>query len=75
MIPDAGITGQWTATLKIDGEPPSVVPFTVDKGWESGKSYIYSFLYTDQATLLFLGTEEVLFKGEDMENGGNHNFS
>ena len=46
MIPDAGITGQWTATLNIDGEPRTV-PFTVDKGWESGKSYIYSFLYTD----------------------------
>lgn len=50
------------------------VPFTVDKGWESGKSYIYSFLYTDQATLLFLGTTE-LFIGEDMVDGGNHNFS
>lgn len=73
MIPDAGITGQWTATLKIDGKPRTV-PFTVDKGWESGKSYIYSFLYTDQATLLFLGTTE-LFIGEDMVNGGNHNFS
>ena len=46
MIPDAGITGQWTATLKIDGESRDV-DFTVDKGWESGKSYIYSFLYTD----------------------------
>ena len=82
MIPDAGITGQWTATLKIDEEGDGdgdgremEVFFTVDKGWESGKSYIYSFLYTDQATLLFLGTETVLFEGEDMEDGGNHNFS
>lgn len=74
MIPDAGITGQWTATLNIDGEPRTV-PFTVDKGWESGKSYIYSFLYTDQATLLFLGTTTELFIGENMEDGGNHNFS
>ena len=74
MIPDAGITGQWTATLKIDGESRDV-DFTVDKGWESGKSYIYSFLYTDQATLLFLGTETVLFEGEDMKDGGHHNFS
>lgn len=46
MIPDAGITGQWRATLKIDGIAREVL-FTVDKGWESGKSYIYSFLYTD----------------------------
>ena len=46
MIPDAGITGQWRATLKIDGIEREVL-FTVDKGWESGKSYIYSFLYTD----------------------------
>ena len=74
MIPDAGITGQWTATLKIDGESRDV-DFTVDKGWESGKSYIYSFLYTDQATLLFLGTTTELFIGENMEDGGNHNFS
>lgn len=74
MIPYAGITGQWRATLKIDGIAREV-PFTVDKGWESGKSYIYSFLYTDQATLLFLGTDEVLFEGENMEDGGNHNFS
>ena len=74
MIPDAGITGQWRATLKIDGIEREVL-FTVDKGWESGKSYIYSFLYTDQATLLFLGTTTELFIGEDMENGGNHNFS
>ena len=74
MIPDAGITGQWKATLKIDGIEREVL-FTVDKGWESGKSYIYSFLYTDQATLLFLGTETVLFEGEDMKDGGHHNFS
>ena len=74
MIPDAGITGQWRATLKIDGIAREVL-FTVDKGWESGKSYIYSFLYTDQATLLFLGTETVLFEGENMKDGGNHNFS
>lgn len=74
MIPDAGIIGQWTATLKIDGIAREVL-FTVDKGWESGKSYIYSFLYTDQATLLFLGTTTELFIGKDMENGGNHNFS
>ena len=74
MIPDAGITGQWTATLKIDGESRDV-DFTVDKGWESGKSYVYSFLYTDQATLLFLGTTTKPFIGKDMENGGNHNFS
>lgn len=46
MIPYAGITGQWRATLKIDGIAREVL-FTVDKGWESGKSYIYSFLYTD----------------------------
>ena len=74
MIPDAGITGQWRATLKIDGIAREVL-FTVDKGWESGKSYIYSFLYTDQATLLFLGTKTEFFIGEDMVNGGNHNFS
>ena len=74
MIPDAGITGQWRATLKIDGIAREVL-FTVDKGWESGKSYIYSFLYTDQATLLFLGTKTEFFIGKDMEDGGNHNFS
>ena len=74
MIPDAGITGKWRATLKIDGIAREVL-FTVDKGWESGKSYIYSFLYTDQATLLFLGTATELFIGEDMVDGGNHNFS
>ena len=82
MIPDAGITGQWRATLQIDEEGDEdgdgtemEVPFTVDKGWESGKSYIYSFLYTDQATLLFLGTKTEFFIGKDMEDGGNHNFS
>ncbi|MBS7385490.1 MAG: hypothetical protein KIG28_05005, partial [Bacteroidales bacterium] len=32
MIPDAGITGQWRATLKIDGIAREVL-FTVDKGW------------------------------------------
>ena len=60
--------------MKIDGTPKQA-DFTISKAWEPGKSYLYIFEYTDEAKLVFLGSEETLFIGEAPEDGGNHNFS
>ncbi len=79
LIPQASAKGQWkmSATI-IDGSPspkPMEVYFTLSKGWEAGKSYLFRFEYTNDAKLVFLGSEETLFIGEAPEDGGNHNFS
>ena len=74
VIPDPASKGQWTVSLNVGGAERSV-QFTMSKAWESGKSYLYRFEYTDKAKLVFLGTEETLFWGETPEDGGNHNFN
>ena len=74
VIPDPASKGQWTVSLNVGGAERSV-QFTMSKAWESGKSYLYRFEYTDKAKLVFLGTEETLFWGETPEDGGNHNLS
>ena len=74
MVPCSTVKGQWTASMKIDGRDKSVL-FTIDKPWEPGRSYLYRFEYTKEANLVFLGTDETLFIGENPEDGGNHNFS
>ncbi|MGN1045480.1 MAG: fimbrillin family protein [Candidatus Cryptobacteroides sp.] len=72
VIPDPASKGQWTVTLNIGGSTRTV-QFTMSKAWESGKSYLYRFEYTDKANLVFVGTEE-LFIGKTLENGGEHTF-
>ena len=48
MIPDAGITGQWTATLKIDGIEREVL-FTVDRvGNRENPIFIVFYIQTRQ---------------------------
>lgn len=74
MIPDPASRGQWTLKVKVNGVEYESV-FTVSKAWEAGKSYLYRFEYTDEARLVFSGSETVLFEGADPENGGEHNFS
>lgn len=74
LIPQASVKGQWKMSATIDGSPKEVY-FTLSKGWEAGKSYLFRFEYTDEANLVFLGTEECLFIGKTPGNGGNHNFS
>ncbi|MGN1219325.1 MAG: fimbrillin family protein [Candidatus Cryptobacteroides sp.] len=74
MIPDASVKGKWSISMKIDGAVRQT-DFTISKAWEPGKSYLYIFEYTDQANLVFIGTDEVLFEGTDLENGTEHNFS
>ena len=74
LIPQASAKGQWKMSATI-GRSPKEVYFTLSKGWEAGKSYLFRFEYTDEANLVFLGTEECLFIGETPGNGGNHNFS
>lgn len=74
LIPQASAKGQWKMSASIDGRPVKVY-FTMSKGWEAGKSYLFRFEYTDEAKLVFLGSEETLFIGEAPEDGGNHNFS
>ena len=74
LIPQASAKGQWKMSATIGGSP-KVVYFTLSKGWEAGKSYLFRFEYTDEAKLVFLGSEETLFIGEAPEDGGNHNFS
>ena len=74
LIPQASAKGQWKMSATIDGSP-KVVYFTMSKGWEAGKSYLFRFEYTDEANLVFLGSNETLFTGEVPEAGGNHNFS
>ena len=66
--------GQWTMSAKINGVLHEV-DFTISKGWEAGRSYLFRFEFTNEARLVFLGTEECLFIGEAPEDGGNHNFS
>ena len=74
LIPQTSAKGQWKMSASIDGLPMDVY-FTLSKGWEAGKSYLFRFEYTDEAKLVFLGSEETLFIGEAPEDGGNHNFS
>lgn len=72
VIPDPASKGQWTVTLNIGGSTRTV-QFTMSKAWESGKSYLYRFEYTDKANLVFVGTEE-LFIGMTPDPGGEHTF-
>lgn len=74
MIPDPASRGQWTLKVKVNGVEYESV-FTISNAWEAGKSYLYRFEYTDEARLVFSGSETVLFEGADLENGGEHNFS
>ena len=74
LIPQDSAKGQWMMSATI-GKSTKVVYFTLSKGWEAGKSYLFRFEYTDEANLVFLGTDECLFIGETPGNGGNHNFS
>lgn len=74
LIPQTSAKGQWKMSASIDGLPMDVY-FTLSKGWEAGKSYLFRFEYTNEAKLVFLGTSTDLFIGEAPEDGGNHNFS
>lgn len=74
LIPQACAKGQWKMSASIDGVLHEV-DFTISKGWEAGRSYLFRFEFTDEARLVFLGTEECLFIGKTPEEGGNHNFS
>ena len=74
LIPQASAKGQWKMSAIIDKVPHEVY-FTISKGWEAGKSYLFRFEFTNEANLVFLGTEECLFIGETPGDGGNHNFS
>ena len=74
LIPQACAKGQWKMSAIID-EVPYEVYFTISKGWEAGRSYLFRFEFTNEARLVFLGTEENLFEGKAPEDGGNHNFS
>ena len=74
LIPQPNAKGQWKMSAIIDGLPMEVY-FTLSKGWEAGKSYLFRFEYTNEAKLVFLGSEETLFIGKVPEDGGNHNFS
>ena len=74
LIPQASAKGQWKMSASIDGRTQEVY-FTISKGWEAGKSYLFRFEFTNEARLVFLGSNETLFTGEAPEEGGNHNFS
>lgn len=74
MIPDASVKGKWIISMEINGTLKQA-DFTISKAWEPGKSYQYIFEYTDQANLVFIGTNEVIFDGKDLENGLEHNFN
>lgn len=74
VIPDPASKGNWTLSITVADETKEVI-FTVSKAWESGKAYLYRFEYTDDAHLVFLGASEYLFKGEDLQDGGKHDFS
>ena len=74
LIPQASAKGQWKMSATIDGVLHEV-DFTLSKGWEAGKSYLFRFEFTDEARLVFLGSDETLFTGEAPVEGGNHNFS
>ena len=79
LIPDPASKGDWKLSITVASEgvadETKQVTFTVSKAWESGKAYLYRFEYTDEAHLVFLGTSEYLFKGENLQDGGEHNFS
>ena len=60
--------------MTIGGEPREVA-FTIDNAWEPGHSYVYCFLYTEAANLVFVGTSTELFVGEDPQEGGEHQFN
>ena len=74
LIPQDSAKGQWKMSAKINGVLHEV-DFTISKGWEAGKSYLFRFEFTDEARLVFLGSDETLFEGEAPGDGGNHNFS
>lgn len=74
LIPQASAKGQWKMSAIID-EVPYEVDFTISKGWEAGRSYLFRFEFTNEARLVFLGSDETLFTGEAPVDGGNHNFS
>lgn len=74
LIPQASAKGQWKMSASIDGVLHEVY-FTISKGWEAGRSYLFRFEFTNEARLVFLGSNETLFTGEAPEDGGNHNFS
>lgn len=74
LIPQDSAKGQWKMSASIDGRTQEVY-FTISKGWEAGRSYLFRFEFTNEARLVFLGSNETLFTGEAPEDGGNHNFS
>lgn len=74
LIPQACAKGQWKMSASIDGVLHEVY-FTISKGWEAGRSYLFRFEFTNEARLVFLGSDETLFTGEAPVEGGNHNFS
>lgn len=74
LIPQASAKGQWKMSASIDGVLHEV-DFTISKGWEAGRSYLFRFEFTNEARLVFLGSDETLFTGEAPVEGGNHNFS
>ena len=74
LIPQDSAKGQWKMSASIDGRTQEVY-FTISKGWEAGRSYLFRFEFTDEARLVFLGSDETLFTGKAPEDGGNHNFS
>ena len=74
LIPQASAKGQWKMSATID-DVSYEVDFTISKGWEAGRSYLFRFEFTNEARLVFLGSNETLFTGEAPEDGGNHNFS
>lgn len=73
MIPDPATKGEWKLSANINGETKETI-FTISKAWEPGRSYLYRFEYSADANLVFLGTETELFVGEDLGNGGEHDF-
>ena len=74
IIPDPASKGQWTLSMKINGDEKQT-NFTLSKAWMPGKSYLYRFEYTDEAHLVFIDTSTELFVGQDLQPGGEHNFS
>lgn len=74
LIPQACAKGQWKMSATID-DVSYEVDFTISKGCEAGRSYLFRFEFTNEARLVFLGSNETLFTGEAPEDGGNHNFS
>ena len=74
LIPQASAKGQWKMSASIDGLTREVY-FTISKGWEAGRSYLFRFELTNETRLVFLGSDETLFTGEAPVDGGNHNFS